>query len=209
MLLAGLTLLSFFFTVKVLGIQANISVSETFVFTTVLLFGTAAPTVSVALDALIMSGWRYRREPFQVLFNATELALSILVATHLFFLIVKEPLRNIPRDAGFLQISVLVLSLTYFLLNGILTAATIGLQFGARVVSVLRSHFLWLALNYHGRSIRGVIDRSQFNYDSCHHYKYYFAPSGYHQFDLQVRRATQLNILSAIETSAMAVDAKE
>ena len=63
MLLAELTLLSFFFTVKVPGTPATLSVSETFVFTIVLLFGTAA-TVTVARDALIMSGWRHRREPF-------------------------------------------------------------------------------------------------------------------------------------------------
>ena len=101
MLLAALTLLSFFFTVKVPGIPAKISVSETFVFTSVLLFGTAAATVTVALDALIMSGWRHRREPLKVLFNTTEPALSIFIASHLFFLIVQEPLRVHPRDAGF------------------------------------------------------------------------------------------------------------
>src|SRR6186997_715943 len=97
MLLAALTLLSFFFSVKIPGIPAKISVSETFVFTSVLLFGTAAATVTVALDALIMSGWRHRREPLKVLFNTTEPALSIFVASHLFFLMVHEPLRIHPR----------------------------------------------------------------------------------------------------------------
>src|SRR5688500_18231569 len=83
MLLAALTLLSFFFTVKVPGVPAKISVSETFVFTSVLLFGTAAATVTVALDALIMSAWRHRKEPLKVLFNTTEPALSIFIASHL------------------------------------------------------------------------------------------------------------------------------
>jgi hypothetical protein len=150
MLLAKRTLLNFSFTVKVPGIAVNILVSETFVFTTVLLFGTAGAIVTVALDALIMSGRRDCREPFQVLFNATEPDLSILVASHLFFLIVKEPLRNSPRNGGFLLFPVLVLSLSHFLLNSILMAAAIGLQSGARIASVLQGHFLWLALNYLG-----------------------------------------------------------
>jgi putative nucleotidyltransferase with HDIG domain len=150
MLLAALTLLSFFFTVKVPGIPAKISVSETFVFTSVLLFGTSAATVTVALDALIMSGWRHRRDPLKVLFNTTEPALSIFLASHLFFLIIQEPLRTHPRDAGSLMIPVLVLSLTYFFLNSTLTATAISLQSGKRVASVLRGHLLWLALNYLG-----------------------------------------------------------
>ena len=85
MLLAALTLLSFFLANKVLGIPATISVSETFVFATVLLFGTHAATVTVALDGLIMSGWRHRREPVQILFTATEPALSVWIASQLFF----------------------------------------------------------------------------------------------------------------------------
>jgi hypothetical protein len=60
MFLAALTLLSFFLAVKVPGVPVKISVSETFVFACVLLFGTAAATVTVALDALIMSGWQHR-----------------------------------------------------------------------------------------------------------------------------------------------------
>ena len=59
MILAALTLLSFVFAIKVPGIPAKISVSETFVFTSVLFFGTAAATVTVALDAMIMSACRF------------------------------------------------------------------------------------------------------------------------------------------------------
>src|SRR5215204_862228 len=134
MLLAALTLFSFFFAVKVPGIPAKISVSETFVFTSVLLFGTSAATVTVALDALIMSAWRHRREPLKVLFNTTEPALSIFIASQLFFLVVREPLRNEPRDAATLLIPVLLLSLSYFMLNSTLTAAAISLQSGTRVI---------------------------------------------------------------------------
>src|SRR5207244_3493806 len=72
LILALLTLFSGVFTVKVPGVPVTISVSETFVFTSVLLFGTSPATVTVALEALIMSSWRHRKEPRKVLFNATE-----------------------------------------------------------------------------------------------------------------------------------------
>src|SRR5258706_11260626 len=56
--IAALTLLSGSFTIKVPSIPATISVSETFVFICVPLFGTPAATVTVALEALIMTSWR-------------------------------------------------------------------------------------------------------------------------------------------------------
>src|SRR4051794_25689226 len=63
--LAVLTLLSGSATVKLPSVPATISVSETFVFTSVLLFGPAAGTVTVALDALVISLWLARRgHPF-------------------------------------------------------------------------------------------------------------------------------------------------
>ena len=92
MLLAALTLLSFFFTVKVPGIPAKISVSETFVFTSVLLFGTAATTDCPRCTNHVWLAASARA--FEVLLNATEPALSIFIASHLFFLIVKEPLSK-------------------------------------------------------------------------------------------------------------------
>src|SRR5687767_9528123 len=59
--LAALTLLSGSITIKLPGIDASISVSETFVFTSVLLFGTAAGTLTVTLDGLIISLWLWRK----------------------------------------------------------------------------------------------------------------------------------------------------
>ena len=50
--LAGLTLLSGSFTVRVPSFQARISVSETFVFTSVLLFGTCAGTLTVEVHRM-------------------------------------------------------------------------------------------------------------------------------------------------------------
>src|SRR4051812_36377396 len=75
--LAGLTLLSGSFTVKVPTIPARLSVSETFVFAAVLLFGPAAATMVVALDSLIISLWIFRnsRKAIRVLFNLSAPAV--------------------------------------------------------------------------------------------------------------------------------------
>src|SRR5688572_6205059 len=69
--LAGLTLLSGSFTVRIPTIPARLSVSETFVFTAAILFGPAAATVIVVLDSLIISLWlkKSSRRASRVLFN--------------------------------------------------------------------------------------------------------------------------------------------
>src|ERR1700704_7211652 len=70
-ILAALTLISGSATVRLPSSYASISTSETFVFTAVLLYGPAAGTVVVALDALIVSFWISKRQDglFCVLFN--------------------------------------------------------------------------------------------------------------------------------------------
>src|SRR5690242_9786934 len=45
------------FTVKLPSLPANLSASEAFVFSTVLLFGPAAGTITVVLDALVITFW--------------------------------------------------------------------------------------------------------------------------------------------------------
>ena len=87
-LLAGLTLLSGSFTIRIPTIPARLSVSETFVFTAAILFGPAAATIIVVLDSLIISLWlkKSSRRPSRVFFNMAAPAIAIWVATHVFFL---------------------------------------------------------------------------------------------------------------------------
>src|ERR1051326_4325375 len=55
--LAALTLLTGSFTLKVPSINASISVSETFVFASVLLFGPSAGAITVLLECLTIAFW--------------------------------------------------------------------------------------------------------------------------------------------------------
>src|SRR5687768_16187834 len=55
--MTSLTLLTGSFSVKIASINARISVSEAFVFLAVLLFGAAAGTITVLLEALTVLFW--------------------------------------------------------------------------------------------------------------------------------------------------------
>src|SRR3954467_3590672 len=86
-ILALLTLVSGSATVNLPSLPATVSVSETFVFTSVLLFGPSAGTLTVALDALIISFWSYRKghPTYKIPFNVCAVSLSLWIASHLYY----------------------------------------------------------------------------------------------------------------------------
>ena len=83
--LATLTLLTGSFTVKLPSLPAKLSVSETFVFTSVLMFGPAAGTTTVVIDSLVGSLWMRRQTIPRLLFNFTAPAIAIRAASEVFF----------------------------------------------------------------------------------------------------------------------------
>src|SRR4051812_27293627 len=130
-ILAGLTLLSGSFTVKVPSIPARLSVSETFVFTAVLLFGPAAATMVVALDSHVISLWIFRksRRAERVLFNFAAPAVAVWIPAKLFYILSgTQPLAVTPRPILGLVFPLLVLAVVYFLLNSWLIAVAVALE---------------------------------------------------------------------------------
>jgi hypothetical protein len=152
---ALLTLLSGSATVTLPSLPATVSVSETFVFTSALLFGPSAGTVTVALDAAVISFWSYRKgQPaYKILFNVCALPLTIWLGSSLFFYLAGiQPLFRNPVD---IRVRSLLLPLTaftvvYFLLNSWIITIAICLERKLRPLKVWRQNFAKLALNYFG-----------------------------------------------------------
>ena len=151
--LAGLTLLSGSFTVRVPSFQARISVSETFVFTSVLLFGTCAGTITVALDTLVaaLSSQRRAREPLRVLFNLSSASLSIWTASHLFFFSSGiQPLTASPTKIPELLWPLVAMTSAHFILNSGMVAIALAAERRENAFAIWRRIFPWLSINYFG-----------------------------------------------------------
>ncbi len=108
--LAALTLITGSATIRLPSSQASISTSETIVFTAVLLYGPAAGTVIVALDALVVSFWLSKRlsEPHRILFNLAAPSISLWCSSHVFFYVagiapVVNKSQRPPRAVSFCQ----------------------------------------------------------------------------------------------------------
>lgn len=128
LVLVALTVLAGCFTVKLPSLPANLSVSETFIFTAVLLFGPAAGTLTVLVDSLVVAFWAQstRRTAGRFLFNAAAPAISIRVAAEFFFFASGTTAGSV-GNTGLGQIvgPLLGLGVIYFLVNTALIAGAV------------------------------------------------------------------------------------
>ncbi|MCC7124269.1 MAG: HD domain-containing protein [Acidobacteria bacterium] len=152
--LAVLTLLTGSFTVAVPGLPARISVSETFVFTSVLLFGTSAGTLTVALDTLVATLAARRKAPQapqKILFNLASAALSIWLAGSFFYAASGlEPLSESSAPLPAILGPLVGMTAIYFVMNSALVAIALSFEKGHPPFQIWRRNFLWLSVNYFG-----------------------------------------------------------
>jgi putative nucleotidyltransferase with HDIG domain len=222
-ILAALTLISGSATVRLPSTLASISISETFVFTAVLLYGPAAGTVIVALDGLVGSYWIAKRhdEVYRPLFNMAAPALSAWCSAHLFFTVAGiSPLTEQASPVTAILPALVLFALTYFALNSWLIAFVIGLQKRVDPIRVWKSSFGWLSLNYFGGAsvaflLVGYNRTINLSYIGAItplllvlYFTFKAATGRVEDADRHVEQLNRL-YLSTIETLAMAIDAKD
>jgi putative nucleotidyltransferase with HDIG domain len=223
LILAALTLLSGSATVKLPSVPATISISETFVFTSVLLYGPAAGATIVALDGLIISSWfaRRRKELYRVLFNMAAPALSIWLSAQVYFLFPDiRPLVSSEISIEQLIVPLLTFTILHFLINSALIAVAVACETGRGVWNIWRGDFLWLSLNYFGgASVSALLVVYTREIDPA--YLSIIVPLLlilYFTFKIPMARVEDTNrhltkvntlYLSTIETLALAIDAKD
>ncbi len=223
LILAGLTLFSGFFTIKVPKLQARLSVSETFVFASVLLFGTCAGTLTVALDILVASlRFRHRsREPIRVVFNVCAAAVSIWAAGHIFFgLSGISPISEAAARLPEFFLPLIALATSYFVFNSVFVALALALERTTNAFTIWKNNFLWLSVNYFGgASVAALLVSYTQTVDltvlgiigPLLIISYLTFKTSFSRIDDASRHVEEVNrlYLSTIETLATAIDAKD
>ena len=156
LVVAGLTLISGTATIRLPNVQAEISISETFLFSAVLIFGPSAGVITVLLDAAIINlkmasrGLGVERG----LFNLAAPSLALWLGANCIQLAGLPPAASLPEGESLALprlIGPLVLfTLVYFAFNSGLVAVAIGLAKRISPYRVWQEHFAWLSLNYFG-----------------------------------------------------------
>jgi len=161
--LVALTLVTGWSTLRMRTVQVSFSISDTFTIAAALLFGPAAGTVVVVLDALVISlrivHFNKSRMWTRVVFNATATALAMWLAAHLFFTITQTgPLANQTGRIREVIGALAIFGAVYFLLNTGFIAVMVAQERRAGIAAVWRDHFsaLWLSY-FSGASIAGVL----------------------------------------------------
>jgi diguanylate cyclase (GGDEF)-like protein/putative nucleotidyltransferase with HDIG domain len=224
--LAALTIISGSATVRLPSTYASISTSETFVFTAVLLYGPAAGTVIVVLDALVISFWISKRydQPHRTLFNLSAPAVSLWCSSHLFFYISGiGPLVGATSPVAPINSvlpALVAFALTYFLLNSWLITFVIALEKHKSPVLLWKQNFIWLSLNYlGGASVAFLLVGYNRTIDLGYvgviiplllvlYFTFKTTMGRVEDADKHVEQLNRL-YLSTIETLAMAIDAKD
>jgi putative nucleotidyltransferase with HDIG domain len=224
LILAALTLLTGSFSVKIPSIAARISVSDAFVFASVLLFGPAPATVIVAVDCFVISLWLRdeNRSPVRSLFNLSAVALAIWLASQGFFWLAGarpgDLAHLLPLEKHLWPLFALASS--YFLLNSWLVAFALGFEKRQNVVSLWWQNFPWFSLNYFGGvSVAALLVSYTRSVDLSTigiivpllMISYLTHRTSLGRIEDSTRHVEQLSdlYLSTIETLAMAVDAKD
>jgi putative nucleotidyltransferase with HDIG domain len=223
-ILAALTLLTGSFSIGMSPLAARVSVSETFVFASVLLYGPAAGTITVVLESLVMSYWLpvSQRGFRRTLFNAAATAFAIWTSGTVFYWCVGTTVHANPTAVVFPThfVALGIFTVLYFLLNSWLVAIAVAVHSEQSPFKVWWPQFTWLSVNYFaGASAAAVIVTYRQRVDT--NTLLIIVPLlvvSYVTFRTAMARVSdaakhlgQLNslYLSTIETLAMAIDAKD
>jgi putative nucleotidyltransferase with HDIG domain len=223
LVLAALTLLTGSLSIKLPSVEARFSVSDAFVFASVLLFGPSPATVIVAIDCLVISLWRHRsKSALRLLFNVFAVALSIWISSQGFYWIVGVAPGNLnrllPLETRLWPLFALAAS--YFLLNTWLVAFALAFEKRENAFVLWQRNFQWFALNYFGGiSVAALLVSYTRSVDLSAIaiilpillITYLTHRSSLGRIEDSRRHVEQLSdlYLSTIETLAMAVDAKD
>jgi len=145
-------------SIKIPGAGGQISVSDTFVFLAILLFGVEAAVLLAAVEAL-SSSLRFSRKADVVFFNAGVMAVSTFVsasALHLLFPAFSLKSEYSPN----LVVALSVMALLQYTFNSWLIAVGVALSANQSVWHSWRTNFLWTSLTYFaGASGAAIVGR--------------------------------------------------
>ncbi len=151
-ILAGLTILSGYATLRLPTVPVSFSISDSFTITAALLYGPEAGTVAVAIDSLVISYQLARRNCAQrLLFNTAAPALAMWTAAHCFFWLAGVgPLVQPAPLLGRLFGPLIAFAALYFVLNTGLIAGAVAFEQRMAPLVIWRRHFLPLWLTHFG-----------------------------------------------------------
>ncbi len=135
------------FAIKVPRVNTTITVADTFVFLTFLIYGPEAAVVVAAADG-VSSGRRLSRRWITVLFNAGASASAVFTTGAIARLLFGAELQIGSQPFSITLVILCVVAVTQYLLHTWLVAICLGLKTDRPLWQTWSKHYLWSSLTY-------------------------------------------------------------
>jgi diguanylate cyclase (GGDEF)-like protein/PAS domain S-box-containing protein len=146
-------------SIQIPRVKAHISVSDTFIFLTLLMFGGEAAILLATVEALC-SSVRISTRTHVHLFNLSVMACSTFLTVWALRLCFGETISWHDVYSANYLIALCVMAVVQYLGNSMLVATSAALKAGEPVWITWRKNFLWTSLTYFGgASAAGIIAR--------------------------------------------------
>jgi signal transduction histidine kinase/ActR/RegA family two-component response regulator len=145
-------------SIQIPSFTSHISVSDTFVFLTIMLYDREAAVLLAAAEALL-SSMRFSRKPVTIFFNSSIIALSTFLSAWTLRLCFGDILL-LPRggySSNFIT-AICLMALVQYVFNSGLVAIVTALKSGETFWGTWKKNYLWTSLTYFaGASAAGII----------------------------------------------------
>lgn len=145
-------------TIRIPQFGSQISVSDTFIFLTLLLYGGEAAILMAATEALL-SSLRFCNKRLTILFNWACAACSTFITSYALYFAFGDPvvLGAGPLSIRFLT-AIALMALIHYVTNSGMVAICGALQAGKSIWQTWRKYYLWTSITYFaGASAAAVI----------------------------------------------------
>lgn len=157
-LLALMVATSSLIAVPIPRVSGRITVADTFIFLTMLLYGGAAAVVMSALEG-VCTTLLISKKPRTVLLNASVLAISTYLTANVLRLFFVSPRAIVPAgySANFL-VAICVMALVQYVANTSLIAIEKSYKINESIWQTWKKYYLWTSITYFaGASAAGII----------------------------------------------------
>jgi len=158
MLLSAMVVASSLVTVRIPRVSGRITVADTFVFLTLLLYGGAVAVLISALEGLCATLLISKR-PRTILFNSAILSTSTFLTATVLYLSFGSPVEVIRGgfSADFF-LTICVMALMQYIANTTLIAVEKSYKIGETIWYTWKNYYLWTSVTYFaGASAAGIV----------------------------------------------------
>src|SRR5215216_1513314 len=134
---------------------STVTLSDTFIFISVLLYGTHASVVLAGLDAAVCTLHLKNRRRI-IWFNAGVMSLSVFIASSVLSFVFGD-LTALALDMNRLFMAAAMLALIHYILNSGLMSIVTALRQGHSLLKTWKNSFLWTSISYFAGAVTACL----------------------------------------------------